>query len=101
LIRHYDAVFDTVGGETYSKSFEVLKKEGGFIVFMLEQPNKDFMERFSAKSVSLFTCVNKEMLAKLGNWVDQNKIKVHVDRAFSIDDAAEARLRKRCPSEAK
>ena len=30
----YDAVFDTIGGETYAKSFQ-----GGIIVSMLEQPN--------------------------------------------------------------
>src|SRR3989344_1661696 len=40
LISYYDAVFDTVGGETYQKSFMVLKR-GGVIVSMLEQPNED------------------------------------------------------------
>ena len=35
LLHDYDAVFDTVGGETYTKSFRVLKK-GGIIVSMLE-----------------------------------------------------------------
>jgi len=28
LLRDYDAVFDNVGGETYKRSFKVLKKEG-------------------------------------------------------------------------
>jgi alcohol dehydrogenase len=34
LLHDYDAVFDTVGGETYRRSFKVLKK-GGIIVSML------------------------------------------------------------------
>ena len=34
LLHDYDAVFDTIGGETYAKSFQ-----GGIIVSMLEQPN--------------------------------------------------------------
>ncbi len=90
LIRDYDAVFDTVGGQTYLKSFEVLKKEGGIIVSMLEQPKKDLMEHFSVQSVSLFTQVNKERLTKLAQWVDQNNIKVHVDRTYPLDEAVKA-----------
>ena len=90
LVHDYDAVFDTVGGETYSKSFEVLKKEGGIIVSMLEQPNKELMEQFGVKAIFQFTQVNKERLTKLGNWVDKNRIRVYVDRTFPIDDAAKA-----------
>jgi alcohol dehydrogenase len=90
LVHDYDAVFDTVGGETYSKSFEVLKKDGGIVVSMLEQPNKELMERFGVKAMFQFTQVNRERLTKLAQWVDKNSIKVNVDRAFSIDDAAKA-----------
>jgi alcohol dehydrogenase len=38
MLKNFDAVFDTVGGDTYEKSFKVLRK-GGIIVSMLEQPN--------------------------------------------------------------
>lgn len=90
LIHDYDSVFDTVGGETYSKSFEVLKKEGGILVSMLEQPNKELMEQFGVKAMFQFTQVNTERLNKLAQWVDQNNIKVNVDKTFSLDDAAKA-----------
>jgi alcohol dehydrogenase len=36
MLHDYDAVFDTVDGETYKKSFKVLKKGSGIIVSMLE-----------------------------------------------------------------
>ena len=36
LVHEYDAVFDTIGGETYRRSFKVVKK-GGIIVSMLER----------------------------------------------------------------
>lgn len=91
LVRDYDYVFDTVGGEVYSKSFEVLKRDGsGMIVSMLEQPNKEFMEQFSVRAMFQFTRVNTERLTKLAQWVDQNQIKVYVDRTFSLDEAARA-----------
>ncbi len=35
LLHDYDSVFDTVGGDTYKRSFKVLKK-GGIIISMLK-----------------------------------------------------------------
>ena len=91
LLPHdYDAVFDTVGGETYKRSFEVLKRGSGMIVSMLEQPNQQLMEQFSVKSIFQFTQVNRERLTKLAQWVDQNNIRVNVDRTFPLEEAGKA-----------
>jgi alcohol dehydrogenase len=54
-----DAVFDTVGGETYARSFKVLKR-GGRLVSMLEQPNQELLNNFGLKAVTQFTQVNTE-----------------------------------------
>jgi alcohol dehydrogenase len=90
LLPHdYDAAFDTVGGETYARSFNVLKK-GGIIVSMLEQPNQELMHRFGAKAKHQFTKVNRERLTRLAQWVDQNNIRVNVDRTFPLDEAGKA-----------
>ena len=45
LVHDCDAVFDTVGGKTYKRSFKVLSK-GGIIVSMLEEPNSDLMDEY-------------------------------------------------------
>jgi alcohol dehydrogenase len=50
LVHDYDAVFDTVGGETYTRSFKVLRK-GGIIISMLEQQNSELMKQFGVKDV--------------------------------------------------
>ena len=42
ILQDYDAALDTVGGETYRKSFKVLKNNGT-IVSMLEQPDSNLM----------------------------------------------------------
>jgi alcohol dehydrogenase len=90
LLPHdYDAVFDTVGSETYSRSFKVLKK-GGIIVSMLEQPNQELMDRFGVKAVYQFTQVNRERLTRLAQWVDQNNIRINVDRTFPLHEAGKA-----------
>jgi NADPH:quinone reductase-like Zn-dependent oxidoreductase len=91
LLPHdYDAVFDTVGGETYKRSFEVLKRGIGKIVSMLEQPNQQLMEQFGVKAIFQFTQVNREQLTKLAQWVDQNNIRVNVDRTFPLEEAGKA-----------
>jgi alcohol dehydrogenase len=89
LSHDYDAVFDTVGGETYTRSFKVLKR-GGMIVSMLEQPNQELMDRFGVKAISQFTQVNRERLTKLAQWVDQNNIRVNIDRTFTLDETGKA-----------
>jgi alcohol dehydrogenase len=89
LPHAYDAVFDTVGGETYTRSFNVLKK-GGIIVSMLEQPNQELMRRFGVKATHQFTKVNRERLTRLAQWVDQNNIHVNIDRTFPLDEAGKA-----------
>jgi alcohol dehydrogenase len=89
LLHDYDAVFDTVGGETYTRSFKVLKR-GGIIVSMLEQPNQEMMDRFGIKAISQFTQVNRERLTKLAEWVDENNIRVNVDRIFPLDETGKA-----------
>ena len=90
LLHDYDAVFDTVAGETYRRSFKVLKKGSGIIVSMLEQPNSELMHQYSIKSIFQFTQVNRERLTKLAQWVDQNNIRVNVEKTFSLDEAGKA-----------
>lgn len=85
----YDAVFDTVGGETYARSFAVLKKSG-IIVSMLEQPSEALMERYGVKARAQFTKVNIERLSKLAEFVDQGVLKVNVDKVFPLDQAGPA-----------
>src|SRR5919197_6552747 len=90
LLHDYDAVFDTVGSETYTRSFKVLKRGGGIIVSMLEQPNQELMDRFGVKAISQFTQVNRERLTKLAQWDDEKKIRVNGDRTFPLDVNAKA-----------
>lgn len=90
LLHNYDAVFDTVGGETYRKSFRVLKKGNGIIVSMLEQPDTNLISRYDANSIFQFTKVNREHLTQLAEWISTNKIKVHIDKIFALDESARA-----------
>ncbi|MFZ0327245.1 MAG: NADP-dependent oxidoreductase [Nitrososphaeraceae archaeon] len=89
LLHDYDSVFDTVGGETYKRSFKVLKK-GGIIISMLEQPNSELMSQYNVKAIFQFTQADRRRLTKLAELVDQNNIMVNVDRTFLLDEAGKA-----------
>jgi alcohol dehydrogenase len=90
ILHDYDAVFDTVGGDTYERSFKVLKKDSGIIVSMLEQPSSELMNQFGIKAIFLLSQVDRQRLAKLAQWVDQNNIKINVEKTFSLDEASKA-----------
>lgn len=89
LLKDYDVVFDTVGGETYAKSFQVLKP-GGMVVSMVEQPDEALMSQYQVKAIGQFTHVTAEKLAKLAELVDQGIIKVIVDKVFPLEEASDA-----------
>lgn len=88
-MHEYDAVFDTVGGETYRRSFKVVKK-AGIIVSMLEQPDSELMNQYDVKAIFRFTQATRERLTKLAEWIDQNNIRVNVEKKFSLEKAGDA-----------
>lgn len=89
MLKEYDAVFDTAGGETYKKSFSVLRK-GGMIVSMVEQPDQDLMKQHDVTALSQFTKVTAERLQKISDLTKQGVIKTHIDKTFPLNQAAEA-----------
>lgn len=98
LLEDYDAVFDTVGGETYASSFKVLRK-GGIVVSMLEQPNQELMAKHGVTAISQFTQINTERLQKLAGLVEKSIVKVHIDKIFPLKKVADSleHLRKESP----
>jgi NADPH:quinone reductase-like Zn-dependent oxidoreductase len=89
ILHDYDAAFDTVGGETYKKSFKVLKNNGT-IVSMLEQPDSNLMNQYGVNAIFQFTETTSERLTKLAQWIDQNNVKVNVEKTFPLSETAKA-----------
>ena len=48
------------------------------------------MNQYRVKAIFRFTLANRERLTKLGQWVDQNNIRVNVEKTFSLDEAGKA-----------
>jgi alcohol dehydrogenase len=88
-LKEFDAVFDTVGGDTTAKSFTVLKK-GGTLVSMLGQPDPTLAQKAGVTAIGQNTHVTTEVLKRLAQLVDSGAIKIHVDKAFPLEKAREA-----------
>ena len=48
------------------------------------------MNQHEVKAVFLFSQANRDRLTKLAQWVDQNNVKVNIDKTFSLDEAAKS-----------
>jgi alcohol dehydrogenase len=89
IIKDYDVVFDTVGGETNKKSYSVLKS-GGVLVSMTEQPDKELSANLGVKAIAQQSRATSERLSELAKLVDTGVIKVNVDKVFPLEQVFEA-----------
>lgn len=89
LLKDYDAVYDTVGGDTNRKSYKVLKP-GGILVSMVAQADDELVKKYGVRYVSQFTRTTTERLTKLAELIDAGAIKVQIDKVFPLEEAAQA-----------
>lgn len=104
ILHDYDAVLDLVGGESYIKSFKVIKN-GGTIVSLLEAPRQELSEKYAAMLAHLrtetgenpkvtatfmLTGVNKERLTMLATLADRGAFEVILDKSFSLEAVKDA-----------
>ncbi|WP_155591279.1 NADP-dependent oxidoreductase [Lysinibacillus cavernae] len=113
ILENYDAVFDTLGGKSLEKSFDIIKN-GGKIVSVSGMPNARFAKEygsgifkkllFSAASHSLTALEKKHhaqytflfmkpsgaQLRIIADYIESGKIKPVIDRTFSFEDAQKA-----------
>jgi NADPH:quinone reductase-like Zn-dependent oxidoreductase len=98
VLTGFDAVFDTVGGDSYTRSFKIMKR-GGRIVSMLEDPNKELMEKFGVEASHEYTDLTSARLTAVANLADQGVLKINVDKTFPLSEgpAALEQLEKKSP----
>lgn len=89
IVEGCDAVFDTVGGDIYAKSFEVVKP-GGIVLTMAAQANEGLAKAHDARTVSQFTRATSERLQKVAELVDAGVFKINVDTVFPLEKTADA-----------
>lgn len=89
VVKDIDAVFDTVGGETNKRSYQVLKK-GGKLVSMVERLDEQLQNQYQIAYTFQATKVNPERLTKLSQLIDNGVITIHIEKTFPLDEAGDA-----------
>ena len=89
LVADCDTVLDTVGGNTYYKSYGVLKP-GGIVVSMLEQPSEEMMRRYGVRAEFQFTDVRTEALDELRKLIESSIVTVVLDQVYPLERVKEA-----------
>ncbi|MES9696418.1 NADP-dependent oxidoreductase [Bacillus sp. JJ927] len=113
ILTNYDAVFDTIGGTTLEKSFNIIKS-GGNIVSVSGMPNARFGKEFGSGffKTLLFSLASKKLTAlekkhnaqysflfmkpsgdqlrTIANYIEAGKIKPVIDRVFPFEEAQKA-----------
>ncbi len=82
-LKGFDAVFDTVGGETTNKSFIVLKK-GGILISMTGQPDQMLAQKYGVTAIGQNTGTTTERLNRLTRYVENGQIKIQIGQVFPL-----------------
>ena len=88
-LTEYDAVFDTAGGEAYTRSFGILRP-GGVIVSMTEQPNDQLASQHGVTALHQSTKVTTEALQRLAELADNGIVTPKIDKTFPLAETAQA-----------
>jgi NADPH:quinone reductase-like Zn-dependent oxidoreductase len=91
VVRDADAVIDLVGGETQTRSFQVLRR-GGRLVSAVSHPDQDLATRYGVDANFLLVNVTKQYLREIARLVDDGKLRTKVGAVLPLADAREAHL---------
>ena len=83
ILKDFDAVLDTVGGDIYKKSFKVLR-QGGLVVSMLSIPDEALVTKFHVRAVLETTKVDSKKLGKITDLIKTGVLKVNIANVYSL-----------------
>ncbi len=90
-VRDADAVIDLVGGETQSRSFQVLRR-GGKLISAVSRPDQDLAKRHGVEATFFLVNVTSQYLKEIARLVDGGKLRTNVGAVLPLADAREAHL---------
>ena len=89
ILKDYDAVFDTVGGDDFNKSLKVLKK-AGIAVSMIARADEALAQELGVTAQTQATHVTTEALDKLRDLVNSGVVKPNVGKVFPLEQVKDA-----------
>ncbi len=89
MLSGFDAVFDTVGGDTFRRSAKVLRN-GGTLVTITHPPDPRVGQDRGIVVIEESVHTDTASLTELASLVDAGAVKSHVDRVFPLARVADA-----------
>jgi NADPH:quinone reductase-like Zn-dependent oxidoreductase len=88
-VRDADAVVDLVGGETQSRSFQVLRR-GGKLISAVSRPDQNLANRHGVEATFFLVNVTSQYLTEVARFVDGGKLRTNVGAVLPLAEAREA-----------
>lgn len=88
-LSSFDAVFDTVGGDDFTKALAILKP-GGVAVSMIADADEDLAKELEVTAIKQMTHVTCDKLSQLTKLVEDGVVKPNVGKVFELNQIQEA-----------
>jgi NADPH:quinone reductase-like Zn-dependent oxidoreductase len=89
VVKDVDMVFDLIGGETQSRSWDVLRK-GGTLVSTLTEPPAVQAQARGVRAMRFTVQENGAELEEIGRLIDAGSVRPRISRTFALNDAIAA-----------
>jgi NADPH:quinone reductase-like Zn-dependent oxidoreductase len=89
IAKDVDVVLDSVGKDTLTRSYGVVKK-GGFVVTLVARIDQAELDKHGIRGASLSVKPDSNELVEIGKLIDEKKIKVIVSQTFPLSEAVKA-----------
>ncbi|WP_078393509.1 NADP-dependent oxidoreductase [Shouchella patagoniensis] len=86
VLSEVDVVFDTIGGEVQSSSYQVLKKGAGRLVTIVGQPDEEEATRYGVKAYGVWLEPDGSQLKELASLIEESQVRVVIDKTFSFGE---------------
>jgi NADPH:quinone reductase-like Zn-dependent oxidoreductase len=90
-VRDADAVIDLVGGETQTRSFQVLRR-GGRLISAVSRPDQHLAQSHGVEGAFFLVDVTSQGLAEIAALIDGGELTTHLGAVLPLADAREAHL---------
>ncbi len=89
-VHGVDFVFDTVGGDTLQRSWQVVKPGGVLLSIVSPRPSFAEAKEYDVRPVWFIVQPNREQLVKIGALIDEGKVRPIIDTVLPLAQARQA-----------
>ncbi|WP_034434151.1 NADP-dependent oxidoreductase [Candidatus Contendibacter odensensis] len=91
IVKEVDVVFDTVGGDTQDRSWQVLKP-GGILVSVINPPPEETAAKHGVRSAFVFVQPSGQQLTAIARLIDAGRMKPIIHTVLPLSDARQAQV---------